>query len=80
MKKFVLILILAVVGGAAYSFDAKNPPLPIRRGNVLISPNFNLGGGFGYAVLGGTIGIDYALPYSLMVGGETGVAGAVFCQ
>jgi len=77
MKKFILILlVLAVVGGAAYSFDIKTFPSPIKKGSFLISPTFNLGGGLLYgAALGVTASFDYALPinFALMVGGETGI-------
>ena len=80
MKKIVLVLlILAVVGGAAYSFDLKTFPSPIEKGNFLISPAFNLGGwayyglSTGLVVLGPTVAVDYALPIPLMVGLESGV-------
>jgi len=78
MKKFVLsFLILAVVGGAAYSFNPKTFPSPINKGNILISPTLNLGsfaGGWGGVVIGGSAALDYALPVPLMVGAEVGFA------
>jgi len=82
MKKFVLILlILAVVTGAAYSIDLRIFPSPISKGNILISPIFNFGFfGWGYysgldVALGGSVAVDYALPVPVMVGLEVGVAG-----
>jgi hypothetical protein len=86
MKKICLVLlILAVVGGAAFSFDLKSFPSPIKPGSLLLNPTVNMGsygasvsgggssetdtGGFG---LGITLSADYALPIPLTVGLETG--------
>jgi len=84
MKKLLFVLlILTVVGGAAFSFDFKSFPSPIQKGDLLISPILNLGGygsawtGDGYGtgfVIGVTAAVDYALPIPLMVGGEAGFA------
>ena len=74
-KKVLLVLILAVIGGAAYSFDGHSFPKPIGKGSVLISPTFNLGTySLVGASLGPTLAIDGALPVNvaIMVGGEIG--------
>jgi len=76
MKKFFLVLlILFVVGGAAFSFDIRTFPSPITPGNWLVSPTIGIGtySGLGFA-LGLTGAFEYALPIPLTVGGEVGAA------
>ena len=77
MRKLLFVfLILAVVGGTAFSFDGSTFPAPIGKGNVLISPTFHLGASIftGFA-LGATVPVEFALPipFALMVGFEPGV-------
>ena len=82
MKKFLLVLvILAIVGGAAFAFDVNTFPSPIEKGSVLISPGFGLGSywsaGAGWGIstaFGGALAVDYALPinFALTLGAEAG--------
>lgn len=78
MKKIVLVLcILLLAGGTAFSFDLTTFPSPIQQGSLLISPTFNLGSYY-YAsafALGITASVEYCLPisFALAVGGEAGV-------
>lgn len=83
MKRLVLVLlILVVIGGTAFSFDISSFPDPIGKNSVMISPTFNLGR---YALtdwsygttafsFGMTVAFDYALPipFALTAGLETG--------
>ena len=77
MKKLVLVLlILAVVGGTAFSFNIKTFPSPIKKGDFMISPTFSFGSYWGLAsAIGITGAFDYALPtpIALTVGLEAGV-------
>jgi hypothetical protein len=83
MKKYVFVLVLAILmGGAAFAEEGGGPnflayPGIIKGGDFLISPAFRLGTGY-YSGLGiaVTVGVDYALdiPFPLIVGGEVGFA------
>jgi len=83
MKKIVLVLlILVVIGGTAFSFDISTFPSPIGKNSILISPMFNMGFTPSYwyfdswFVLGLTVPVDYCLPipFALAVGLEFGFA------
>jgi len=85
MKKIVLVLlILVVIGGTAFSFDIHSFPDPIQKNSILLSPTFHFGfsgvaGWSSYSSLfsfGLTVAADYALPIpvALAVGLEFGFA------
>ena len=78
MKKILMILlVLAVVGGTAFAFDAKSHPEPMQKGSFMISPTFGIGTYYyAGATLAFTAAFDYALPinFGLTVGGEVGFA------
>ena len=78
MKKlFLVLLVLVVVGGTAFSFDAKSFPAPIKKGSFLISPTFGIGTYYYSGATLAFIGVfDFALPinFGLTLGGEVGFA------
>ena len=78
MKKiFMILLVLAVVGGTAFAFDVKSHPAPIGKGSFMISPTFGIGTYYySGAVISFMAQFDYALPinFGLTIGGEVGFA------
>ncbi|MCL2479467.1 MAG: hypothetical protein FWF22_08190 [Treponema sp.] len=77
MKKFVLILALAVlVGGAAFSLDLTTFPSPLKPGALTVNVGATLGSYWWYGTAFGAMAqVDYCLPLpiALTAGGEAGV-------
>jgi hypothetical protein len=75
MKKIILILVMTVcLVGMTSALDIVSFPDVIEPGSFMISPGMKFGFYYG-AILGSTIGVDYALDIGipLTVGGETGI-------
>ena len=77
MKKLVLLLALVVlVGGAAFSFDLTTFPDPLRPGALEVNIGGTLGSYWYYGTsFGAIVAVDYclSLPIAITVGGEAGI-------
>ncbi|MCL2833680.1 MAG: hypothetical protein FWD78_10960 [Treponema sp.] len=77
MKKLVLILALVIlVGGAAFSFDMTTFPAPLKPGSLLVNVGGTLGSYWFTGMSFGAIGaVDYCMPFPIAItfGGEAGI-------